>query len=137
MANKIHIVNTTNDPRTIRRHEHLCQVHLTTAADSTSDQAVTQPPPHHCHSGSQIYQSGLFSNAVTVDPDNILPDGVRNQFRTVLQAHDDVFNPTIVGYKAPLALLRPLKTWVLSIATGQGLGSPVLQRYAGRVTREI
>ena len=41
---------------------------------------------------------GFFSDAVEVDPDNILPDTFRNQFREVLQTHDEVFNPAIVGY---------------------------------------
>ena len=98
MANKVRIVNNTNEPRAIRRHEHLCQVHLTTVVDSTAAPAVPHPPPPRCHSGSPVHQSGFFSDAVTVDPENILPDSLRSQFRQVLQAHDYVFNPTIVGY---------------------------------------
>ena len=99
VASKVRIVNNTNEPRTIRRHEHLSQVHLTTGVDSTPALAVPPPPPPpRCHSGNPVHQSGFFFDAVTVDPDNILPDSLRSQFRQLLQAHDDVFNPTIVGY---------------------------------------
>ena len=53
-------------------------------------------PPHP--GGSNSPQPGFFSDAVEVDPDNILPDTIRNQFGEVLQTHDEVFNPAIVGY---------------------------------------
>jgi hypothetical protein len=33
-----------------------------------------------------------------VDPDNILPPTTRQSFRSLLEAHDDVFDPTITGY---------------------------------------
>ena len=57
------------------------------------------PLPSSCHpGGSNSPQPGFFSDAVEVDPDNILPDTICNQFRKVLQTHGEVFNPAIVGY---------------------------------------
>ena len=56
-------------------------------------------PPHP--GGSNSPQPGFFSDAVEVDPDNILPDTIRSQFREVLQTHDKVFNPAIVGPVQP------------------------------------
>ena len=57
------------------------------------------PHPSPPHPGESISpQPGFFSDAVEVDPDNILPDTIRNQFREVLQTHDEVFNPVIVSY---------------------------------------
>ena len=53
-------------------------------------------PPHP--GGSNSPQPGFFSDAVKVDPDNILPDTIPNQFREVLQTHDKIFNLAIVGY---------------------------------------
>ena len=53
-------------------------------------------PPHPC--GSISPQPGFFSDAVKLDPDNILPNTIRNQFREALQTRDEVFNPAIVGY---------------------------------------
>ena len=55
------------------------------------------PPPSH-PGGSNSPQPGFFSDAVEVNPDNILPDTIRSQFREVLQTHDKVFNPAIAGY---------------------------------------
>lgn len=40
----------------------------------------------------------FFLDAVKVDPDNILPKYICNQFHQVLFAHNDVFNPTVMGY---------------------------------------
>ena len=48
--------------------------------------------------GSNSPQPGFFSDAVEVDPDNILPETICKQFRKVLQTHSEVFNPAIVGY---------------------------------------
>ena len=35
---------------------------------------------------------------MTVDPNNILSPTTRQSFHSLLEAHDDVFNPTITGY---------------------------------------
>ena len=97
VANRVRILNNTPKPRTVRRHEHLCQARHTTTVVPTSPPDGSHPsPPHPGRSNSP--QSELFSDAVKVDPDNILPDTIRSQFRQVLQTHDEVFNPTIVGY---------------------------------------
>ena len=97
VASRVRLVNNTTEPRTVRRHEHLCQARHTTTVVPTSPPGGPHPsPPHPGRSNSP--QPGFFSDAVEVDPDNILPDTIRNQFREVLQTHDEVFNPTIVGY---------------------------------------
>ena len=62
----------------------------------TSPVGLHPSPPHP--GGRNSPQPGFFSDAVKVDPDNILPDTIRNQFREVLQTHDEVFNPAIAGY---------------------------------------
>ena len=98
VASRVHLVNDTAEPRTVRRHEHLCQARHTTAVVPTLPVAP-QPSPSHT-GGSNSPHSGFFSDAVLVDPDNILPDTFRNEFRKVLQTHDAVFNPAIVGYNS-------------------------------------
>lgn len=97
-ADKARIVNNTNEPRSIRHHKHICQVRLTTAIDTTFLSPELSPPAPVYQSDSKVHQPCFFNDAVTVDPDNILPTGVHEQFREVLRAHGDVFNPTIVGY---------------------------------------
>ena len=95
VANRVRIVNNTSEPRSVRRHEHLCQAHCTTPVVPSSPPVEPHPSPPD---GGNAPQTGFFSDAVEVDPDNILPDSIRTQFRHVLQTHDDVFNPTIIGY---------------------------------------
>ena len=96
VAHKVRIVNNTSEPRTIRRHKHLCQVRHTTTLDSAS--APVESPLSPSNNGDTSPRPNLFSDAVTVDPDHIIPESVRHQFRQVLQTYDDVFNPTVVGY---------------------------------------
>ena len=96
VASRVRLVNDTAEPRTVRRHEHLCQARHTTAVVPTSPVGLHPSPPHP--GGSSAPQPGFFSDAVEVDPDNILPDTIPNQFREVLQTHDEVFNPAIVSY---------------------------------------
>ena len=97
VANRVCILNNTTEPRTVQRHEHLCQARHTTTVVPTSPPDGSHPSPPHT-GGSNSPQSEFFSDAVKVDPDNILPDTICSQFRQVLQTHDEVFNPTIVGY---------------------------------------
>ena len=92
VARRVCLVNDTAEQRSVRRHEHLCQACQTTAVTPTSPVGPHPSPPHP--GGSISPQPGFFSDAV-VDPDNILPDNIRNQFR---QTHNEVFNPAIVGY---------------------------------------
>ena len=42
--------------------------------------------------------SSDFSDAVKLDPDNILPDKTRSQFKSLLQKYDSVFDPAFNGY---------------------------------------
>ena len=93
VASRVRVVNDTAEPRTFRRYE---QARHTTVVTPTSPVGPHTSPPHA--GGSISPQPGFYSAAVEVDPDNILPDTVRNQFREVLQTHDKVFNPAIVGY---------------------------------------
>ena len=96
VAHRVRLVNDTAEPRIVRRHEHLCQARHTTAMVPTSPVGPHPSPPHP--GGSNSPQPGFFSDAVEVDPDNILPDTIHNQFHEVLQTNDEVLNPVIVGY---------------------------------------
>ena len=93
----VRIFKNNTERRTVRRHEHLCQArHTATVVPTTPPNGSHPSPPHP--DGSNPPQSFFFSDAVKVDPDNILPYTIRSQFRQVLQTHDEVFNPTMVGY---------------------------------------
>ena len=88
------LVNTTNDPLPLRRHEHICVARPTEdpplAQDPNSPPIIVNKPPPAA--------SSHFSDIVRVDPDNILPESIRLQFQRTLQDHDTVFSPDISGY---------------------------------------
>lgn len=99
IASRVLLVNTA-EPRAVRCHNHLCQARRTTTVVSTSP--PVRPHTSALHPGRRTHAGrthpGFFLDAVKVDPDNILPDIIRNQFHEVLQTQDKVFYPTIVGY---------------------------------------
>ena len=95
VVSRVRLVNDTAEPRKVRRHEHLCQARHTTAVVPTSPVGPHPSPSHP--GGSNSPQRGFFSDAVVVDRDNIPPDTFCNEFRKVLQTHDEVFNPSIVA----------------------------------------
>ena len=88
----IHIPNLSTEPRTLKRHEHFCQVTpvFEPKEESPTSQSPTQrplPPSHASHSAS-----------VHVDPDRILPEAVRANFQSLLSEYDSVFDPHFPGY---------------------------------------
>ena len=88
----IHIPNLSTEPRTLKRHEHFCQVTpvFEPKEESPTSQSPTQrplPPSHASHSAS-----------VQVDPDRILPEAVRANFQSLLSEYDSVFDPHFPGY---------------------------------------
>ena len=88
----IRIPNLSTEPRTLKRHEHFCQVTpvFEPKEESPTSQSPTQrplPPSHASHSAS-----------VQVDPDRILPEAVRTNFQSLLSEYDSVFDPQFPGY---------------------------------------
>ena len=88
----IHIPNLSTEPRTLKRHEHFCQVTpvFEPKEESPTSQSPTQrplPPSHASHSAS-----------VHVDPGRILPEAVRANFQSLLSEYDSVFDPHFPGY---------------------------------------
>ncbi|CAB3998268.1 Retrovirus-related Pol poly from transposon opus [Paramuricea clavata] len=66
----------------------------TLAVEPRPDCAKSHPVPHV----TPKPLASSHSSCVTVDPDNILPPTTRESFRSLLEAHDDVFDPTFTGY---------------------------------------
>ena len=92
VGGKVRIVNTSDLPQQVRRHDHLCLARPTT----DPPKPTTLPP--------QVQLPALpkapppFSDKVILDPDNLMPAHNLHVFRQILRQHDDVFSPTIVGY---------------------------------------
>ena len=87
----IRIPNLSSDPRTLKRHEHFCQVTpvLEPKEESPSPSPTRRPlpPSHASHSAS-----------VQVVPDCILPEAVRANFQSLLNDYDSVFDPQFPGF---------------------------------------
>ncbi|MCG7875882.1 MAG: RNase H-like domain-containing protein [Candidatus Thiodiazotropha endolucinida] len=94
IGGKVRIVNTLPEPQIVHRHEHFCQVRQTTQmySSSNNDQplvAAIKPAPT-C--------SSYHSDIVKLDPDNVLSEDTRIEFKNLMQKYDDVFNPKFTKY---------------------------------------
>ena len=91
---KVRLVNSSQEPKLIGRHEHLSQI-LPTEETSSSTSTPSLPSlPQPVKPKSSL----PFSSSVSIDPDNILSEDLRVKFRQLLQTYDRVFNPDITGY---------------------------------------
>ncbi len=92
VGNSIRVVNNTNIPILLRRHEHIGQIHPVRAVDR-SDRA----PPPPVDLGTKP-SSTPHSSQVHVDPDFILCESDRQLFTDLHCLHDNVFDPMISKY---------------------------------------
>ena len=93
VGHAVRIVNTTEEPVLIRRHEHFCQVRVIhtipepesvpVANDKFTPPAQAAPP---------------YSAKVSLNPDSCLTPEMHQKFRALNEQYDDVFNPTIAKY---------------------------------------
>ncbi len=90
IAGSIRITNITPDPITINKHDQFCQVTpiLEAKPHVQPPDPVSKPTP----------PNPPFSEAIQVDPDNILPNDIRHQFHQLHLQYDNVFNPAIPRY---------------------------------------
>ena len=91
--NSIRVVNTSDDIITLKKHEHICQIHdindaveVSATADSTMLQ-FTKPK-----------STRPFSATIQVDPGHQLTQAQINQVNKIHKTYDDVFNPEISKY---------------------------------------
>ena len=94
VCRKARIVNDSNEPKIIKKHEHFCQVRHTTEPELS--QSLGAPPVGHL--SSKPLKSTLHSDLIKVDPDCILDTGMRSKFHDLHQNYDEVFNPQIAKY---------------------------------------
>ena len=91
VGTKIRLVNTSDEPKAIGRHEHLSQVLHTASVPLPAPILASTNPTLPV----QPKSSGPFSSTVSVDPDNSLPEDTRLQFQQLLLKYDSVFDPDI------------------------------------------
>ena len=98
VGNKIRLVNSTDAPHLVRRHDHICQALHTTVPEN-----LATPPPYEPSTPPRTKPpTGLFSDAVLLDPDSLLPEATRAAFKETLKGFDEVFNPDYSGYNGSL-----------------------------------
>ena len=102
VAGRIRIPNLSNEPHILKRHQHFCQV------DPLSSPTTPHPVPAP-YTSMPIVRHLLspatgpkHSQSVQLDPDNLLSPAIKHRFRTLLDQHDEVFNPAIPGYNGAL-----------------------------------
>ena len=96
VSGKVHITNNTDEPLSLRKNKHFCQVCLTTelSCDSTdSDIQLSKPPSP---------TTEFHSDTISVDPDKILLESYQTKFRTLTQTYNDVFDTKIQGYNGSM-----------------------------------
>ena len=91
---KVRLVNSSQEPKLIGRHEHLSQI-LPTEETSSS---TSTPSLHSLPQPVKPKSSLPFSSSVSIDPDNIPSEDLRVKLRHLLQTYDRVFNRDITGY---------------------------------------
>ena len=91
---KVRLVNSSQEPKLIGRHEHLSQI-LPTEETSSSTSTPSLPSlPQPVKPKSSL----PFSSSMSIDPDNILSEVLRVKLRQLLQTYDRSFKPDITGY---------------------------------------
>lgn len=94
VCGKIRLLNATENPIHIRKHDHVCQARYTTQSYMKSSEK-----DYHTVTRNNIKKStALHSDAVCLDPDNVLTDESYRDFKRVLSQFDDVFDTKFPGY---------------------------------------
>ena len=88
------IPNDTREPQVVRKNEHLCQVHLVSAEIDNSNATLPyMTVPTVVRTIGISNKPTYHSSNVKLDPDNILPSNIKDDFKNTLQECDAVFEP--------------------------------------------
>ena len=94
VSGKVRIPNLTDEPKTVKRHEHFCQI----CSVANAENVPTNVPKLPTVVRQTITATTKFSEHVNMDPNDILSRDMKEEFRKVLIEYDEVFNPTYGGY---------------------------------------
>ena len=95
VARTIRILNLSNQPQSLKRHEHFCQ--LTPVFEPKADTVTTPSPSER---SVQSPTNHMHSALVQLDPNNLLPSDIKAKFVSIHREYDYVFDPAIKGYNA-------------------------------------
>ncbi|KAK3105126.1 hypothetical protein FSP39_017698 [Pinctada imbricata] len=97
VAGKIRVPNLTGEPQNVHKHDHLCQIRSVftpdTAAETKIDAdssigGISTPPS----------RDACYSASVSLDPNDILSDDMKSDFRRLHNKFDSVFSTSLEGY---------------------------------------
>ncbi|VDI84007.1 Hypothetical predicted protein [Mytilus galloprovincialis] len=93
VAGRIRIPNLTQEPHSLRRNEHFCQIRSTYVPECISDAVEST------ENIDKINHPRLtnHSESVKIDPDNLLSQELKVKFRDTVKNFDDVFRPIFQG----------------------------------------
>jgi hypothetical protein len=94
VSGKLRIPKCTPHPHTLKRNEHMCMVRSTFCPQVEIHDPTSRATPRPPRSST----ASLHSATIQLDPDNVLPEQFREQFRDTLTEFDSVFDPNIKGY---------------------------------------
>ena len=90
---KIRIINETNQPQSVKKNEHFCQILDTIIPPlSTSDTKID------VNDNNNLQSSVPCSELIKLNPDNVLTHQYHQKFRKLLNDYSDVFNTSIGVY---------------------------------------
>ena len=101
VGTKVRIMNFSDEPKILKRHEHFCQVSRVFSPTEEANPMGWYSDTKHPNIStvkSSTSSTHSFSKSVQVDPSNILPNEIRSQFKTLHAEYDEVFNPQFTGY---------------------------------------
>lgn len=103
-TNKVTVVNNLDLPINLNRNEHCANISLTTDK-YVSDVAYPElTPKNQVNNAKQI--PNIFSNTVTIDPDNQLQPPIKSKFSSLIGKYDNVFSPVLRGYNGAFGPIK-------------------------------
>lgn len=94
IGHSIRLTNATDEPIILKKSEHVCQIRAISTVDThpSHGQGVKET------SSRTHAVKGPHSSGVKLDPDDCLPNTIRNQFLDLHAEFDDTFSPSISKY---------------------------------------
>jgi hypothetical protein len=93
IAGKIRVVNDTDMPINLQRHQHVCQVLAATTPKMNPDET-----DQHTETRKPLTSKQQPKHTVSIDPDDILPPNTRKVFENITDEFKDVFDTNYTGY---------------------------------------
>ena len=91
--NTIRIPNTSSEPLSIKKGDHLCQIVRTVTVDpkDIQDREPRKRPP-------MVANDLLAFKEIVLDPDNITPPEYKERLECICESYSHVFSPKFKGY---------------------------------------